>query len=357
MTATTARPRRRAAAALAALLALPAALAACGTAQADAGAADGTTVLRYQGSVGQVTFPELAEDLGYFEKVSLEWIGDVTGGPASIQAVATGQADIGNAFNGAIIKLVDSGAPIKAVLASYGSDSLTNGGVYVLEDSPITTARDLIGKKIAVNTLGAQAEAVDRSWLKQEGLTPEEIAQVELTVVPPVNAEQTLREGQVDAAGLSGPLQDLALERGGIRKLFSEVDLFGELSYGSYVLPTSLIEKNPDAAADFVQGTARAIRWAQVTPPEEVRERYTSIITERGRGENTDLVAFYKSSSVAGAGGVVADDEINLWIDWLVEDGQIEPGITTADVVTNDLNPYANGTYAPDAGPDGKPVD
>ncbi|NKX93922.1 ABC transporter substrate-binding protein [Sanguibacter hominis ATCC BAA-789] len=355
MTAPT-RPRHRAAAALAVALVLPAALSACGTAQAGPAIADGKTVLRFQGSVGQVTFPELAEDLGYYEKVSLEWIGDVTGGPASIQAVATGQADIGNAFNGAIIKLIDSGAPIKAVLASYGSDELTNGGVYVLEDSPITSARDLIGKKVAVNTLGAQAEAVDRSWLKQEGLTPEEIAQVELTVVPPVNAEQTLREGQIDAAGLSGPLQDLALERGGLRKLFSEVDLFGELSYGSYVLPSALIEKNPDAAADFVQGTARAIRWAQVTPPEQVRERYTSIITERARGENTDLVAFYKSSSVAGVGGVVADTEISLWIDWLVQDGQIEPGITPADVVTNDLNPYANGTYPPDAGPDGKPV-
>lgn len=350
------RRRRTALTVVAASLAA-AALTACGAAQADTTTKDGATVLRYQGSTGQVTFPELAESLGYYEHVTLEWIGDVTGGPASIQAVATGEADIGNAFNGAIVKLVDSGAPIKGVLASYGSDELTHGGVYVLEDSPVRTARDLIGKKISVNTLGAQAEAVDRSWLKQEGLTPEEIAQVELTVVPPVNAEQTLREGQVDAAGLSGPFQDLALERGGLRKLFSEVDLFGYLSYGNFVLNTRLIESQPEVARDFVQGTARAIRWAQTNDAETVKARYTQIIEGRGRGENTDLVEFYKSSSVAGAGGVVADKEISLWIDWLVADGQIDAGITTADVVTNELNPYANGTYAPDAGPDGKPVD
>ena len=40
------------------------------------------------------------------------------------------------------------------------------------EDSPIKTARDLIGKKIAVNTLGAHLEFMLREYLARNGLTP-----------------------------------------------------------------------------------------------------------------------------------------------------------------------------------------
>lgn len=136
-------PLRRTLAATAALLALTAATA-CGT---DAEAAGQTTTLRYQGSVGQVTLPELAVDLGYLGDVQLDWIGNVTGGPADIQATATGQSGFGGAFNGAIVKLATAGAPITAVVSYYGSDAQTFQGYYVRQDSPIRGPRDLIGRK------------------------------------------------------------------------------------------------------------------------------------------------------------------------------------------------------------------
>jgi len=320
--------------------------------------AGGRTVLRYQGTVGQVALPELADDLGYFEDIELEWVSDVTGGPASIQATATGETDIGSAFNGAVIKLIAAGAPITSVISSYGSDELTFGGTYVLEDSPIRTARDLIGAKVGVNTLGAQHEAVTRSWLADQGLSADEIEQVELTVIPPVNAEQSLREGQLDAVQLGGILKDSALERGGLRELFSEVDLFGTFAYGTFVLNDAVIAEHPEAAADFVQGVARAIRWAQVTDAQEVRDRFVRIIEERGRHEDPANIAYWRSVSIPTPGGVVQEAEITTWIDWLVADGQVPAGsITPQDVYTNEYNPYADGTWAPDAGPDGEPVD
>jgi ABC-type nitrate/sulfonate/bicarbonate transport system substrate-binding protein len=332
------------------------ALAACSGAEATAPTAqDGTTVLRYQGSVGQVGFYELAEDLGYFEDVSLEWVGDVTGGPASIQAAVTGQTEFGGAFNGAIAKLQSTGAKVTSVISYYGTDDKTQGGYYTLEGSPITEAKDLVGKKIGVNTLGAQQELVIREWLARGGLTKDEIAQVELVVVPPVNAEQVLRAEQVDVAALSGVLQDKALERGKLTRLFSEHDLFGEFAYGTLIFRDDYIAENPEAVADFVQGTARAIRWAQVTPVEEVRERYTDIITERDRGETTDLVQYWKSSTVPTAGGVIQPDEISIWVDWLEGDGQLTEGqLDPEELYTNEYNPYANGTYEPEAGPDGE---
>jgi ABC-type nitrate/sulfonate/bicarbonate transport system substrate-binding protein len=356
---TTARPRTTARRGLAAASAvvLGLTLTACSSADAATITEDGATVFRYQGGTGTVSYPELAADLGYFEQVELEWIGDVTGGPASIQAAVTGETEFGGAFNGAIAKLQSTGAGVTSVISYYGADDETFGGFYTVEGSPISGARDLVGKKVGVNTLGAQSETLLREWLSREGLTADEAAQVELVVVPPVNAEQTLREGQIDVASLGGVIKEKALDRGGLELLVGENELYGAFAYGTYILRDDFIAENEPAVADFVQGTARAIRWAQTTPVDDVRARYEEIITERDRGETTDLVRYWKSSSLPTPGGVIQDDEISVWVDWLVQDGQVDQGeLEVADLYTNEFNPYANGTFAPDAGPDGEEV-
>ena len=349
------RPRfARTLAAAAALLTFTSLAVACSSSETTT-TADGKTVLRYEGTTGQVSFPELAADLGYYQKVELNWIGDTTSGPQSIQNAATGQTDFGGAFNGAVLKLAAADSPITSVIGYYGSDKETFNGYYVLDGSPITSARDLIGKKVGMNTLGAHHEFLVREWLAREGLTPDEIKQVELTVVPPVNTEQALRQGQIDVGTLGSVFRDKAVERGGIRPLFTDESIFGSFTYGSLLFRDDFIAKNKDAVADFVQGTARAIRWTQTTPRDDVIAKYKDIITKRGRNETTDLVDYWKSPGVAGPGGVITDKEIQTWIDWLVRNGELEDGkLTPADVYTNEYNPYANGTYPADSGPDGQ---
>ncbi|OAK51645.1 ABC transporter substrate-binding protein [Rhodococcoides kyotonense] len=314
---------------------------------------DGRTVLRYQGSTGQVTFPELAENLGYFDRIALNWVGDTTSGPQDIQSAATGDTEFGGAFNGAIVKLAAANSPIQSVLSYYGADKETFNGFYVLDGSPIRTARDLIGKKVAMNTLGAHAEFVIREWLAQQGLSKDEIAQVELTVVPPVNTEQALRQGQIDVGTLGSVFRQTAVQRGGLRELFTDESLYGTFSYGTYVLRKDFIAKNKDDVADFVQGVARAIRWTQTVPRDEVIACYKAIITDRGRNENPDLVDYWRSSSVA-PGGVIADKEFQIWIDWLKRNEDLGDDIQPSDIYTNEFNPYSNGTYPPNSDSDGR---
>jgi ABC-type nitrate/sulfonate/bicarbonate transport system substrate-binding protein len=67
-----------------------------------------------------VTLPELAEDLGYLGNVKLKWVGNTISGPASIQSAATGATDFGGAFAGAVVKLIEAGAPVTAVINYYG---------------------------------------------------------------------------------------------------------------------------------------------------------------------------------------------------------------------------------------------
>lgn len=303
--------------------------------------------IRYQGWAGQVTFVELADDLGYLAPLKLKWVGNTISGPQDIQTVVTGDIDIGGAFYGAIIKLIAAKAPVKAVVGYYGSDDNTYYGYYVKEDSPIRTARDLIGKKVAVNTLGAHVEFVLREYLARNGLTPTEAKQVTLVAIPPVTGEQALRQGQVEVTTLSGVLRDKALERGGIRRLFADTDIFGSFTGGAYVLRDKFIKESPNTSRKLVEGVSRAIAWAQTTPPEEVRARFERIIAERKRNEDATPIKYWKSTGVATKGGVIGDPELKVWVDWLVKDGLLKPDqLKPSDLYTNEFNYFRPGKTA-----------
>jgi ABC-type nitrate/sulfonate/bicarbonate transport system substrate-binding protein len=317
-------------------------LVACGSAAGTAGGAE-VTELRYQGNVGSVTLAELAENLGYLGNVKLKWIGNTISGPQDIQSAATGQTDFGGAFNGAIAKLVAAKAPIKAVVSYYGSNAETGAAFWVAADSPIKGPRDLIGKKVGVNTLGAHYEAVLKEWLKRAGLTPEEIRQVELVVVPPVNTEQSLRAGQLDVGTLSGVLRDKALERGGIRKLFQDTDLLGDFNAGSYVMRTDFIQDNPATAKAFVSGVAKAIEWTKSHTNDEVIAKLKDIVAKRGRNEDSSTLDYFKGYGVSSKGGVIEPVEFQRWIDGLAREGELQQGqISAAQIYTNDLNDFAS---------------
>ncbi|MCP1144485.1 ABC transporter substrate-binding protein [Lysinibacillus endophyticus] len=299
-------------------------------------------VLQYQSLPGSVYPAELAEALGYLGDVKLEKVGDMVGGPEMIQLTATGEIDFGQAFNGALIKSYAQGVKIKSVVGAYGSDENTFIGYYTLEDSDIKTAKDLIGKKVGVNILGAHSEFAVKQFLRDNGLTEDEIKQVELVVVPYGSAEQILRAGQIDVVNLSGISKDRALENGGIRPVFKDIDLFGEFTAGEYFFTEKYIEENPDTVKTFVEGVAKAIEWARTTPREEVIAKFEEIVSGREGNETTENLKYWKSIGIAEEGGQIAEKEFQVWLDWLVESGDLEEGqVKLEDLYTNEFNPYA----------------
>lgn len=327
------------AAAVAAVIAL--AVSACsGPAAATGAGGQETTELRYQGSANNVTLPELAQDLGFLGDVRLTWVGNTTSGPQDIQSTATGQTDFGGAFAGAVVKLIEAGAPVKAVVNYYGEDEKTFTGYYVKEDSPIRSARDLIGRKVAVNTLGAHHEAVIDTWLEKNGLTPEEIQQVQLVVLPPNDTEEAIRRGQVDAGALGGVLQDNAIAAGGLRSLFSDYSLFGEFAGGQYVFRSDFIAQNPETVRAFTTGVAKAIEWERTTPREQVIQRFTQIIEKRNRGESTKNLKYWKSVGVPNA-GIIGDADFARWEKWLNDSGIVRGPLAPSKYYTNEFNQLA----------------
>lgn len=300
------------------------------------------TTLRYQGSANTVTLPELAEDLGYFGNVKLDWVGNTDSGPASIQSAATGATDFGGAFSGAVVKLIEAGAPVVGVINYYGEDDKTFNGFYVKDDSPIRTPRDLIGKKVAVNALGAHLDAVINTYLKKNGLSQDEIKQVQLVVVPPNDTEEAVRRGQVDVGALGGILQDNAVARGGLRSLFNDYQLFGAFAGGQYVLRKDFIQQNPNTARIFTTGVAKAIEWARTTPRDQVIARFKSIIDRRQRAESTDALKYWKSTGIPSK-GAITDQDFSRWSDWLKDTGIVSGDITPSKYYTNEFNDLLKG--------------
>lgn len=334
--------RRDFLAGLAAVAAAAGTLSGCARAPAEQAA-----VVRYQGWTGKVTYPELAEDLGLLDGVRLRWIGNTNSGPQDIQAAVTGDTDVGGAFNGAVLQLAAAGAPITAVIGYYGIDARTFGGYYVPAGSSIRTARDLVGRTVAVNTLGGHYEAVLRMYLSRQGLAPAEVDSVQLVVVPPVAAEQALRSGQLDVAVLADMFRDKGLARGGIRPVFTDFELLGSFTAGSYVMRDEFVARHPDTARAFVAGTARAIAWAQQRPRAEVVARFRDIIARRGRNEDTSAVDYFTSTGVASRGGVIRPEDLGTWTRWLERDGRLEPGrVDPARLHTNRFNPHATPASA-----------
>ena len=129
-------------------------------------------------------------------------------------------------------------------------------------------------------------------------------------MVPPVNTEQSLRAGQIDVAVLGGTLRDKALARGGIHPLFTDYQLLGKFTAGSYVFRTDFIKKNPDTVRKFVSGVAKAIEWSRSQPRATVIAEFEKIIKARGRNEDDSQLQYWKSYGVAGNGGVIADTRV-----------------------------------------------
>ena len=130
---------------------------------------------------------------------------------------------------------------------------------------------------------------------------------------------------------------------GGITEIFRDIDVFGaEFTAGDFFFTDQYIKDNPNTVKQFVDGVAKAIEWAQTTPRETVITRFEDIINKRGRKETTKNIKYWKSTGIAKEGGVITPSEYDVWIDWLVANGELKEGqVKAEDLYTNEYNPFA----------------
>ena len=282
------------------------------------------------------------------EGVKLEPIYSIEAGSGtvSLQALLANNIDSGASAWPAWINIIAHGGKIKALLGTAASTKNNESGrspLLVLNESSIHSIKDLPGKRIAVNTLGAEADYVIRQYLKKNGLS---ISQVELVVVPVEKQEQMLRSHQIDAAayGTSGGQDfDMAVEKGGVREIpgTTNFETKGEAVLGALGFRDDFIEQHPDEVRKYLRAydVSRRIIYDEFKKnPERVRKAYAEISVKKG--SNPRLAKYFSATRWTPDFPFIVDKDLQWWIDRFIEDGILKPGqIKPSDIYTNEFNP------------------
>ncbi|CAH6635236.1 ABC transporter substrate-binding protein [Pseudocitrobacter vendiensis] len=294
--------------------------------------AQDAVTMRYMTSHGGISAHELADALGYFKGTGITFksAGYASGGPESLFALASGSIDIGSAATPAVINSIAGGNQFVAAYPTNGIDATTKSIFYVREDSPIKSVKDLAGKSIAINTLGAHLDYTVREALHKAGL-PEKAAR--LVAVPGPQLEQTLRSGQVDVAAFGywqTTFEGVARSHGGLRPILNDTEVLGPIAGGFTVLRADFVKAHPQAARDFVLQSARALDFARENP-EKTREILAQKLKERG--ENPELAKYFTGYGVR-KGGLAEDHDVQFWLDVLQRGGVLQKDqLKTSDIL------------------------
>lgn len=299
------------------------------------------TTIRMPDETIWVTLATVAEEKGFFEEegIKIEWTGKVAGGgPGQLASIAGGSNDAGSAAVMAIVNAISRGVKVKAVAPEWEIDEQSTNW-YVLENSSIRTAKDLVGKKIAVNTLKANNEYTIKEYLSQNGVP---FDKVELVVIDgtrvgnPFLTEELFRKGEVDMMSAYEVTEWKLLQKGGVRRIVSNYEIWGRASGNpAYVVSNEFMKKNPDATRRFVTALAKAADYVNANPEEALQ-----IVIKRNFAVNAEAAKHIKAHRYPEH-ALISEEQVKLWIDRMIKYGDLKEGqINSSDIYTNEFNPY-----------------
>lgn len=170
------------------------------------------------------------------------------------EALNANAVDSGPIGDAPLIFALAAGTKVKAIGANR-SDAYGTA-VLVRPDSPLKTAADLKGRRVATNR-GSIGHFVTLKAITAAGLKPED---VNLRFLAPADAKLALTQGSVDAWATWEPYTALAETSGHARVLASGRGLLPGLSYLA-ATDAAIAAKRP-VLQDFLQRVVRAQAWS-----------------------------------------------------------------------------------------------
>lgn len=221
----------------------------------------------------------IGKDLGVFAKHGLDvTIEPGTNGSAIAAAVAGNAVDIGYSDLVTLAKGYLKGIPFVAIApAAIWTSAAPVAGLVVLTNSPITSAKDLTGKVVAVPGLGTLAEYSPRAWIDQNG---GDSTTVKFTEMPYPTMPAALTAGRIDVAYISEPF--LALVKKDVRILgYSHNAIAKQFLQSAWFTTPQWAKDHPDAVRRFADAMRETAIWAnqKVNQPKsaEILAKYTKI--------------------------------------------------------------------------------
>jgi NitT/TauT family transport system substrate-binding protein len=271
-------------------VALAAALAACGGSgggtASTSGASSGGEMKKV--SVGVIPILDVAPlylgiQKGIFTKHGLEVTPKpAQGGAAIVPAVLAGEDQIGFSNVVSLLTAKEKGVPLIAVAggsSSTGDAAKDFNAVVVSKSSKVQGAKDLVGKKVAINSLNNIGDTTIKTAVEKAGGDPSGVKFVEMPF-PDMPAQ--LAAGKIDAAWVSEPFRSAVLAQGG-RVLFDSLtETYSNLQVATYFTSQQLKAKDPQLVEAFVTAMNESLDYASAHPDEAraVLSTYTKITPE-----------------------------------------------------------------------------
>ncbi|MFE2012238.1 ABC transporter substrate-binding protein [Streptomyces sp. NPDC059491] len=178
-----------------------------------------------------------------------------TSGPPLLEAVNAEAVDIGGVGNTPPVFAAGASSKITVVAATHGDSA--GEAILVPKDSPLRTARDLKGKKVAV-AQGSAAHYQLIAALAEAGLT---LGDIHPTLLQPADALAAFSGGKVDAWAVWDPYTSQVLESGRGRVLADGRGIVNGLAF-QVAAPAALADKEKAAAiGDYLERLRRAQDW------------------------------------------------------------------------------------------------
>lgn len=177
---------------------------------------------------------------------------EITSGPDQTQALAAGELDFLHALGGTSALIAASNGVELEILNTYSRSP--KGFMILTNDDSITSAKDLVGKKVA-GPKGTVLHQVLIAASKNEGHTIDDVEYINMGIP---EASAALADGSVDAALIAGPTALKAINSG------SKVVANGEgLVDGIIVTAVSkdFADKHPDLVDRFLKVEKETLKY------------------------------------------------------------------------------------------------
>jgi NitT/TauT family transport system substrate-binding protein len=249
--------------AMAALLSITAA---CGSGSSNDAEGSGGSGGLTDVTVGIVPFTPnavlfLAQKNGIFKKHGLNVTTESAAAPTPIVAsMVAGKQQFGFLTTPVLVNANSQGTDVKCVAPIDGqiSPDRDASALVAAKDSGITSLKDLGGKTVAVvqlssiNLIGAQ-KLITEAGAKD----------TKFVAMPFPQMPQALADGRVDAAVITSPYVETALQAGAVPLAHPSSDLWPNGTIYCYAATASYLKENPKVAQEFHDAMVEAITYTK----------------------------------------------------------------------------------------------
>ncbi len=267
----------------------------------------------------------IAVDEGIFKKhgIDAEMV-SVTLNSNIPAALLSDSLQFGGPTPSVFLQAIDGGLDLAAVAGASVMTKATSDTFVVMAkpDSGVRTAKDLVGKKVAVPGFNALLHVLLRQWLMENGVDPKSVSYVEGTF--PAMGD-LLKSGTVDAIITGQPFMGRILEAktGTVVAHFLSGVPDGELVI-LYASNRSWAEANPKAVAAFRAGLAEGAAVANGNP-EKLRAAVAKFLKMPPAIAATIVPGKYDSA--------ISAQQIDWWLDVMNRQNMLQSKIDPGKVI------------------------